>query len=102
MSASRFSSSFIITASIRLIGGLSNVTRHSDGVDLSRLKRVYAMGAARFEGQLLMLFSFEVRRRRLQVVLELGRLQDSKTELGSQPPANLLDRSVHLGHTAGT
>jgi hypothetical protein len=32
-----------------LIGGLSNVTRHSDGVDLSRVKRVYALTAVSFE-----------------------------------------------------
>src|SRR3984893_14803110 len=43
--------------SMRLIGGLSKVTRHSDGVDLSRLKRVYAIRAVPFEGELLMLFS---------------------------------------------
>jgi hypothetical protein len=36
---------------------LSKVTRHSDGVDLSRLKRVYAIRAVPFEGELLMLFS---------------------------------------------
>src|SRR3981189_2806669 len=43
---------------MRVIGGLSKVTRHSDDVDLSRLKRVHAMRAAPFEGELLMLFSF--------------------------------------------
>ena len=42
---------------MRLIGGLSKVTRHRDGVDLSRLKRVYAIRAVPFEGELLMLFS---------------------------------------------
>src|SRR4029077_13523097 len=58
ISVSRASSSTAITGSMRLIGGLSKVTRHSDGVDLSRLKRVYAMRAVPFEGELLMLFSF--------------------------------------------
>jgi len=32
------------------------VTRHSDGVERSRVKRVYAMSARPFEGELLMLF----------------------------------------------
>ena len=40
---------------MRLIGGLSKVTRHSDGVDLSRLKPVYAIREVPFEGELLML-----------------------------------------------
>src|SRR2546425_6085104 len=33
---------------------------------------------------------------------ELGRRQRGETELGSEPPAHLRDRFVHLGHTAGT
>src|SRR6267142_7195647 len=33
---------------------------------------------------------------------ELGRRQRSETELGSQPPADHLDRLIHLGYTAGT
>jgi hypothetical protein len=40
----------IITESIKLIGGWSKVTRHSDGVDLSRMKRMYALRAVPFEG----------------------------------------------------
>src|SRR5262249_371792 len=33
---------------------------------------------------------------------ELGRRRRGETEPGSQPPGDLLDRLVHLGHTAGT
>jgi len=41
-----------------LIGGLWKVTRHSDGVDLSRLKPVYPRWEVSFKGELFMLFSF--------------------------------------------
>src|SRR5258708_7433141 len=58
---------------MRLIGGLSKVTRQSDGVDLSRLKRVYAIRAVRFEGELLMFFSFA--RRQPEQAIEIGEVR---------------------------